>query len=120
MDSQGLFGTSAELWGILLLVSAATYVWRGIGTAIAARINPGGDLSQWFSCVAYGMLAGLIARILVLPVGVLAETPLIDRLVALAAGFMMFFAFKRAMLPGMISAVSVFVVLAASRANGIF
>ena len=52
--------------------------------------------------------------------GILAETPLIDRMVALAAGFMMFFAFKRTMVPGMIGAVSVFVVLAASRANGIF
>ena len=43
-----------------------------------------------------------------------------DRGAALAAGFLMFFAFKRAMLPGMTGAVSVFVVLAASRANGIF
>ena len=28
---------------------------------IAAHIDPGGDLSQWFSCVAFGMLAGLIS-----------------------------------------------------------
>ena len=109
-----------EVWGILVLVTLATYLWRAGGVAIAQRIKPDGDLSQWFSCVAYGMLAGLISRILLLPVGVLAEAPLMDRLVALAAGFMMFFLFKRAMMPGMIGAVSVFVVLAASRANGIF
>ncbi|MCH7550800.1 MAG: AzlD domain-containing protein [Proteobacteria bacterium] len=119
MDSIVLWGPW-EVWGILVLVSLATYLWRGGGVVIAQHIKPDGDLSQWFSCVAYGMLAGLISRILVLPVGILAETPLMDRLVALAAGFMMFFAFKRTMLPGMISAVSVFVVLAASRANGIF
>lgn len=119
MDSIVLWGPW-EVWGILVLVTLATYLWRAGGVAIAQRIKPDGDLSQWFSCVAYGMLAGLISRILVLPVGILAETPLIDRGVALAAGFIMFFAFKRAMLPGMTGAVSVFVVLAASRANGIF
>ena len=119
MDSIVLWGPW-EVWGILVLVSLATYLWRASGVVISARIKPDGDLSQWFSCVAYGMLAGLISRILLLPVGVLAEAPLMDRLVALAAGFMMFFLFKRAMMPGMIGAVSVFVVLAASRANGIF
>ena len=119
MDSIVLWGPW-EVWGILVLVTLATYLWRAGGVAIAQRIKPDGDLSQWFSCVAYGMLAGLISRILVLPVGILAETPLMDRGAALAAGFLMFFAFKRAMLPGMTGAVSVFVVLAASRANGIF
>ena len=119
MDSVVLWGPW-EVWGILVLVSLATYLWRASGVVIAQHIKPDGDLSQWFSCVAYGMLAGLISRILLLPVGILAETPLIDRLVAMAAGFMMFFAFKRAMVPGMIGAVAVFVVLAASRANGIF
>ena len=119
MDSIILWGPW-KVWGILVLVSFATYLWRASGVVIAQHIKSDGDLSQWFSCVAYGMLAGLISRILLLPVGILAETPLIDRLVALAAGFLIFFAFKRTMLPGMISAVSVFVVLAASRANGIF
>ncbi len=119
MDSVVLWGPW-EVWGILVLVTLATYLWRGGGVVIAQNIKPDGDLSQWFSCVAYGMLAGLISRILVLPVGILAETPLIDRLVALAVGFVMFFIFKRTMLPGMIGAVSVFVVLAASHAKGIF
>ena len=77
--------SAVGLWGLLLLVSAATYVWRAGGVAIAARISPDGRLSQWFSCVAYGMLAALISRIVLLPVGILAETPLIDRLLALAA-----------------------------------
>ena len=45
------------LWGLLVLVSLSTYVWRAGGVAIAARIKPDGNLSQWFSCVAYGMLA---------------------------------------------------------------
>lgn len=107
------------LWGLLVLVSLSTYVWRAGGVAIAARIKPDGDLSQWFSCVAYGMLAALMSRIVILPVGILAETLLIDRLVALGAGVAMFCAFKRNMLAGLLSSVSVFAVIAALRENGI-
>ncbi len=108
------------LWGLLLLVALTTYVWRGAGAAIAARINPDGALSQWFSCVAYGMLAGLMSRILLMPVGILAETLLVDRIIAFGAGFAVFLVFKRSMLPGMIGSVAVFVVLAAHREIGIF
>ena len=118
MDSGVIWGTW-ELWGVLGLVSLATYVWRFAGATIAARIDPGGSWFQWFSCLAYGMLAGLISRIILLPVGILDETPLMDRLAALAAGFLIFAAFKREMLPGMISAVGVFGVLAALRDFGI-
>ncbi len=107
------------LWGLLVLVSLSTYVWRAGGVAIAARIKPDGDLSQWFSCVAYGMLAALMSRIVILPVGILAETLLIDRLVALGAGVAMFCAFKRNMLAGLLSSVGVFAVIAALRENGI-
>ena len=118
MDSATLWGTW-ELWGVLGLVSLATYVWRATGATIAARIDPDGAMFQWFSCLAYGMLAGLISRIILLPVGILDETPLMDRLIALAAGFLIFAAFKRNMLPGLITAVGVFSVLAALRDFGV-
>ena len=107
------------IWGLLVVVSLATYVWRATGVVIAARIKPEGGLSQWFTCVAYGMLAGLIARIMLMPVGILAHTPLVDRLVALAVGFMLFALTRRAMLPGIIGAVGVFLVLAGLRDFGI-
>lgn len=118
MDSATLWGTW-ELWGVLGLVSLATYVWRFAGATIAARIDPGGAWFQWFSCLAYGMLAGLISRIILLPVGILAETPLVDRLAALTAGFLIFAAFKRNMLPGMVTAIGVFGVLATLRDFGV-
>ena len=85
------------------------------GVAIAARIKPDGNLSQWFSCVAYGMLAGLISRIMLMPIGILAETPLADRLAALAAGFVLFWVFKRHMLPATLGATAVFLALTTLR-----
>jgi len=108
------------LWGLLGLVTAATYVWRGIGVAIVARITPSSDFTQWTSCVAYGMLAGLMSRIMLMPVGILAETPLLDRLLALSVGFLVFFASRRNMLPGMIAAVGMFFILTALHTFGIY
>jgi len=86
------------LWGLLVLVSLSTYIWRAGGVLIAARIDPTGPLSQWFTCVAYGMLAGLISRIMLMPIGILEQTPLFDRLAALGIGFVLFFLFKRRIL----------------------
>ncbi|NQV82941.1 MAG: AzlD domain-containing protein [Rhodospirillales bacterium] len=108
------------MWGLLVLVSLSTYIWRAGGVLIAARIDPAGPLSQWFACVAYGMLAGLISRIMLMPIGILAETQLVDRIAALAVGFVLFFLFKRNLLPGTIGATAVFLVLSTLRAKGIF
>ena len=115
MSALSLIG---GLWGLLVLVSLATYIWRAGGVVIAARIDPNGPLSQWFSCVAYGMLAGLISRIMLMPIGILAETPLLDRMAALAVGFGLFFAFRRNMLPGTIGATALFLALTTLRHYG--
>tara|TARA_B100001996_G_scaffold200246_1_gene153273 strand:- start:1 stop:354 length:354 start_codon:yes stop_codon:yes gene_type:complete len=108
-----------SMWGLLILVSLSTYLWRAGGVLIATRIEPKGKLAQWFTCIAYGMLAGLISRIMLMPIGILAETPLIDRLAALAIGFAVFFAMKRRLLPGTLISTTIFLVLTTLRANGI-
>ncbi|MDA1089330.1 MAG: AzlD domain-containing protein [Proteobacteria bacterium] len=106
------------MWGLLILVSLSTYIWRAGGVLIAQRIDPNGAVSQWFTCVAYGMLAGLISRILLMPIGILAETLLADRMAALAVGFFLFWIFKRNMLPATIGATMVFLALTTLRSYG--
>ncbi len=117
MTDLGLIG---GMWGLLILVSLSTYIWRAGGVVIAARIDPNGALSHWFSCVAYGMLAGLISRIMLMPIGILAEPPLADRMAALAAGYILFWIFKRHMLPATLGATAVFLALTTLRSYGIF
>ncbi len=107
------------MWGLLILVSLSTYLWRAGGVIISSHIEPTGNLAQWFTCIAYGMLAGLISRIMLMPIGILAETPLIDRLAALSIGFVVFFLMKRHLLPGTLIATAIFLVLATLRAKGI-
>ncbi len=105
------------LWLLLILAIAATYVWRGLGVVISGRINPEGEAFKAVSCVAYALLAGLISRMIVLPTGVLAETPVFDRVLSAIVGIGVFFLFKRNVLLGTFGGVAVFFVLSVIRAG---
>lgn len=78
---------------LALTCGAATYLWRGFGVAVSARIKPDGELFRWVGCVAIATLAGLISRIVLLPSGALEATALWQRLaatgIALAAYFLL-------------------------------
>jgi branched-subunit amino acid transport protein len=80
-----------DLWLVLALCGLATYLWRGPGVLMSARIDPNGEIFTWVACVAYAIIAGVVARMLLLPTGTLAETTLAERAfgaaVALAAYF---------------------------------
>lgn len=84
-------------WPLLVLAVAAgaTYFWRGIGVLFSGRINPDSPLFAWMAAVAYALLAGLITRMILLPVGPLTETPLAARLLAAALCVAAFMATRR-------------------------
>ena len=104
--SLDLWG-SASLWGITGLCFLGTLIWRFLGAAFAAHINPEGAIFQWLNCVAYAMLAGLVARILLLPIGILGTTPTFDRAMAMVAGFSLFFILRRHVFAATITAFAV-------------
>lgn len=85
---------------LVLLAAAVTFLWRGLGAALASRIDTEGALFRWIACVSYATVAGLISRMAVLPTGDLAETPLVLRVGAVAVGFAVFFLAKRNLLLG--------------------
>ncbi|MEJ2174780.1 MAG: AzlD domain-containing protein [bacterium] len=78
---------------LVIACALATYVWRGLGAAISGRVRAEGPLFTWLGCVAYAMLAGLVARIVIMPLGALEATELWQRLggaaIALAAYFLL-------------------------------
>ncbi len=80
-----------DLWLLLVLCGAATYLWRGPGVLISAGIDPKGPLFTWVSCVAYAIIAGLVARMLVLPTGVLADTSGAERALGSATALAAYF-----------------------------
>lgn len=76
---------------VLVVVALITYAWRGLGVLLSGRIDPEGPVFEWVGCVAYALLAGLIARMIVLPIGPLEATALGARLAAAAVALAMFF-----------------------------
>jgi len=102
----------AYLLVLILACAAGTYHWRALGVAVAGRLDPDGEIFSWMGCVALAMIAGLVARMLVQPVGVLAATSLPERLGATACGLVVYFVLtRRNLLAGVVSGCVVIVLL---------
>jgi len=102
---------SASLWFLVIAAILATYLWRFLGALFSKRIDPEGIVFQWITCVSYAMLAGLISRMVLLPVGPLEEVALWIRVVSLIAGLTVFFLAGKQLLIGVGAGLSVFVAL---------
>lgn len=91
---------SAAYWAYaaVLVGAAATYVWRFAGVVLAGRLHPNSRWVRWVAYVAYALLAALVARMTLLPVGSLAETPLWARSVAAAAAIGLYFGLGRSLM----------------------
>ncbi len=116
-------GTGADTlwWPFALMVAGAlaTYVWRALGVALSGRIDPNGEVFEWIACVAYALLAGLIARMILLPTGPLAETTGLDRVAAAGLAFAVFFLTRRNMLLGVGSGVGLLAASSWARGAGL-
>ena len=77
---------SSELaWGTLVAAVVANFAFRGVGTVLSGRVRADGEFFKWVTAVTYALMAGLTARLLVLPSGLLAEVPMAVRLLVMAA-----------------------------------
>ncbi|KPK03993.1 MAG: hypothetical protein AMJ64_14605 [Betaproteobacteria bacterium SG8_39] len=84
-----------SLMALVIACALATYVWRALGAAISGRVRAEGPLFTWLGCVAYAMLAGLVARIVIMPLGTLEATALWQRLGAAAIALVVYFLLTR-------------------------
>ena len=100
-----------ELWWIVWGAIVATYLWRFLGTLFSYRIDPQGPLFQWITCVSFAMLAGLISRMVFIPVGPLEEVDLWIRVTGIVVGLAVFFLVRRQVLIGVGAGLAVFVAL---------
>lgn len=103
---------AADLWLLMFACGAATYLWRGLGVLLSGRLNPQSAMFEWISCVAYALVAGLIARIIVAPSGMLAQTALVDRLLACAVAFIAYRIARRNMFVGLVCGMVFFTGMA--------
>jgi len=105
---------TTTLWILVVASILATYLWRFLGTLFSKRIDPDSALFQWVTCISYCMLAGLISRMILVPVGNLVEVPLWIRLAGVVVGLAVFFIAGRIMLVAVGSGLVVFIGLAAA------
>ncbi len=80
---------------LALACGAGTYLWRGLGVAVSARLRPDSELFAWIGCVAFAMLAGLISRVVLMPSGALEHTALWQRLAATGCALAVYFLVTR-------------------------
>jgi branched-subunit amino acid transport protein len=92
-----------SLWIIVLASGAGTFVWRALGVVVTRRIDAGGALFRWVTCVSYAMVAGLIFRMLVMPESELASVSLAIRIGAVAIAFGAYYLFKQRLVAGVLA-----------------
>ena len=91
---------------VILVTSFATYLSRFLGVISSEKIKKTSKIFKWFNCIAYATLAALIARMIVFPAGVLAESELIIRLIVFFVCIALFIISKKNLvIPTILSAI---------------
>ena len=86
---------SSNIILVILVTSFATYLSRFLGVVSSEKIDATSKIFRWFNCIAYSILAALIARIVIFPAGVLDEADLWIRLFVLIISIIIFIISKR-------------------------
>ncbi len=104
MSAQwGGLGTYLGAYGVLILAGfLPNEIWRMLGIVAARGLNEDAEIIIWVRGIATAILAGVIARLIVLPPGALAMVPLPVRLGAIVIGFLGFAVMRSSVLAGVI------------------
>ena len=101
-----------ELFVLTIACILATYFWRAMAVLFSGRLTIESEMFRWVECVAYAMVAGLMVRIVLLPSGVLAASPLFDRIAGCFIALAAYRLLKRNLLAGMGAGVAFFIIMA--------
>jgi branched-subunit amino acid transport protein len=106
--------SDGALWGTVVVLAGAiaTLVWRALGVALSGRLKPDSPALELVGCVAYALLASLVARMILLPIGPLQATGLSARLIAAGVAVAVFYALGRNLLAGVIAGGGILALLA--------
>ena len=97
---------SSNIILVILVTSFATYLSRFLGVVSSEKIKETSKIFKWFNCIAYSVLAALIARMVIFPAGELAESNIFIRLFVVTLCVLMFLFTKRNLVyPTVLSAI---------------
>ncbi|MEJ8476743.1 AzlD domain-containing protein [Roseibium algae] len=100
-------------WPTVMIIVAgwlATDIWRWIGVFAGGKLREDGELLIWVRSVATALVAGVIAKLILYPTGILAETPAWLRVLAAGCGFALFLAAGQRVIVGVLVGEVVLVV----------
>jgi hypothetical protein len=95
------FGMEPHL-ALILVGFLPSEVWRWLGIVLGRGLDEQSEIILWVRGVATALIAGVVARIVVLPPGALASVPLSVRIAALAMGFLAFVLIRRSAFAGVL------------------
>jgi len=110
---SAMFGDLAPYVLLILVGFLPNEVWRMLGMVLARELDEESEIVAWVRAVATAVLAGVIARVVVLPPGALASVPLAVRVGAMAVGFLGFLALRRSAYAGILIGEAVLLIGAA-------
>ncbi len=99
------------IYSAIVISALATYLPRFLGVFSSEFVNEEGKIFKFVSCISYGILAALIARIFIHPVGALEETSTFVRLLVGAITILVLFASKKNVLFSSLFGVILFGIL---------
>ena len=86
---------STSVFLAILVTSLATFSSRFLGVITSEKIKENSKIFRWFNCLAYSTLAALIARIIILPSGVLSEVGYLIRFIVIISSIFLFYLTKK-------------------------
>jgi hypothetical protein len=93
----------APYLALILVGYLPNEVWRMLGLLVSRGIDDSSELVVWVRAVATAVLAGVIAKVTLMPPGALAGVPLSVRLAAIACGFVAFLVLRRSVFAGVLA-----------------
>ena len=97
---------NGELHAYALLVLVGflpNEIWRMLGLVVGRGIDEDSEFFMWARAVAIAVLAGVIAKIILLPPGTLASVPLAVRLGAIVCGLLAYLLVRRSVFAGVVA-----------------
>ena len=109
--SEGFLATPEASLVIVLVAMLAHEPFRWLGVYLGRGLAPDSEIFVWVRAVATALVAGLVARLVLFPAGVLEAIPLSVRLAAVVTGIAIFFAARRHLGAGVFGSAVVLLVL---------
>ena len=79
----------------ILVTSLATYLSRFLGVITSTKMKETSKIFKWFNCLACSTLSALLARIIIFPVGALAQADYFIRFIVIFICLMVFLISKK-------------------------